>query len=202
MYIHTLDALAPCIEGNCDLKLKCNPQSRVLFGKFLMWCWGQARLEIGLTNPFNQTLTSNANRVSFKNAVGDVVLKVFNSNSGALIFYKNWQPIPYIRSKNKMERSVESFLYTACKPSEAVEPPKNIKAACQKAKSQSHLNLLVSAMSPSSGVRSNETTGFTVVADPLARFSSGYQVYLIPPVCMYCIYKYNVEYFQILNIYA
>jgi hypothetical protein len=179
------DALAPCTEKDCNINLKCNPHSRVLFGKFLLWCWGQARLEIGLSNPFNQTLSSSPERLSYKNAVGDVVLKVFNSNAGALIFYKNWQPVPYIRSQNRMEQSVVSFLSTACKQLEAVAPSKSQKskteaAACQKAKSQSHLELLVAAMSPSSGGRSNETTSFTIVADPLARFANGYQV------CMYC----------------
>ena len=187
------------VEKSTPSKLKCNPQTRMLFGKFLISCWGNARSEIGLSNPFNVSLKSFSDRLSFKTAVQNVVLKVYNYNSGAFIYYKNWQPISYIRSQNVKEPSVLSFLSIACQQSSSssspppppslnkkhrskAKVPKHLDAACQHVKSQSRMNLLVAAMVPSNSSCSNGSSAlqssrsFTVVADPVERFSYGYQV--------------------------
>lgn len=178
----SVDKLAPYSNS----KLKCNPQTRVLFGKFLISCWGNARSEIGLSNPFNTSITSFSDRLSFKTAVQNVVLKVYNYNSGALIYYKNWQPITYIRSQNVKEPSVLSFLSIACQHPSSLSSqkqrsksnaPKNLNAVYQLTKSQSKMNLLVAAMAPSkNGTVSKSARSFILVADPVARFSYGYQV--------------------------
>jgi hypothetical protein len=66
--------------------LKCNPQSRHLFGMFIMQCWSNARKEVGLSDPFIlKKETSEEDRFNFKMAVEMVVLKIFNYNTCKLI---------------------------------------------------------------------------------------------------------------------
>ena len=166
---------------SCDIRpMKCNPQSRHLFGNFLMQCWSNARKEVGLSDPFilkNQA--SDEERVLFKSAANAVVMKFFNHNTGTVIYYKHWQAIPYVRLYNSGEDAITYILEALSRPSytqlENNQLPLPIR---QTAKLQSQLNLSVSALQQSHVVNKcnhDHPSAFTIVSDPLTKFSAGYQ---------------------------
>ena len=97
-------------------QVSCNPQNRQLFGKFILMCWSNARKIIGLTDPFESSPTNHDQKLAFKLAVEKVVLKIYNHNNGASIYYKHWVPIPYIRIPNCGERSITNLLDSECTP--------------------------------------------------------------------------------------
>ena len=157
--------------------LKCNPRSRHLFGQFIMQCWSNARKEVGLSDPFILKQDSNdEERFNFKMAVQLVVLKIFNYNTGTMIFYKHWQPVPYVRLYNSGEDIITSALYPLSMNS--MENGRLSQSTTQLAKSQSQLNLLTSSLK-NSPVRNNSINdrppSFTVVSDPFDKFAAGYQ---------------------------
>ena len=161
-------------------QVSCNPQNRQLFGKFILMCWSNARKIIGLTDPFESSPTNHDEKLAFKLAVEKVVLKIFNHNNGASIYYKHWVPIPYIRIPNCGERSITNLLDTECTPPVLAKIDKygrqKIIPTVQIAKSQSHIKLLIEAVSnKSSTAHAKPFKTFTIVADPLLRFSIGYQ---------------------------
>jgi len=165
--------------------LSCSPSNRHLFGKFLLQCWAKARNELGLSTPLNETdFKSDENRFIYKLAVERVVLKFFNLNMGVTIYYKKWQPIPYVKLYQCAETPIMETLYAISRYPKVKDSKgshsKLSPAVTQSAKSQSHMRLLIAANPHLSSNESFESMKshpkvFTFVSDPLERFYAGYQ---------------------------
>jgi len=176
--------------------MKCNPLNKYLFGQFMLRRFTDARAELNMHDPFQLTTRNDTDNYNFKMAVEKVLLKFFNFNNGVNIFYhsKYLVPVPFARLNFCGEDAIMELLSQISRGT----PPSNGKKAAmvtQTAKSQSQLDLLLTAMSLNAedvekhGLSiqtllnateqevkdATNVPTFTFVRDPLERFHLGYQ---------------------------
>jgi len=182
----------------------CNPDTKPLFGKFLLQRWADARKELGLNDPFLFTEKNDSIMLQYMQRVEFVINNVNSFTFGAKVFYNKDIPVPYVPILTCAENSIMSNLddLTASKNSKAQEAKRSFQPL-RIIKSQSQLELLLSAacITPeyqaaikdeNSLHNSNDTTNyscssirtFTFVMDPFQRFAASYKE---------CVWRY---YFQ------
>lgn len=148
----------------------CKPENRALMGKFLVEQWELARNEIGLPNQIKPSFNDN-DRLNYKYALENAVLKFYNFNAGGSIYYKQNSPISYLRIYHCADSAIVEVLERFSRPQEG-----NRRAVIQNPKTDSQLKLLLVAMSTlNNSIAASSLKTFTFFCDPIQRFYAGYQ---------------------------